>query len=323
MSASANDGQPSGVYVPWVSRDGSSLRGQFLTLCTPRSTLHVCSWMTDDFVASNLFHPHFFCPTYVGGDLQTCDPVSIPRPLARRIGYGETRPASLSSDLGPPSGGRLCIKEAGRELRDENANSMDPQSAHYYSTGRTTPTPRRRIPQPPPPNPYEEILSLDFICKRKSRCFLNCTIVGRDGFTPYFHIMTGSEVRSGSTFIRTNDGRTVATIDWGGKGGEAYVEVCNLVLKQRVSKWLAVSADASYRLMHAFGQQYVWVPQSHSICMYQWNPTAVGDVPQLLARIEKDDRTLTLEITIEAMNRGLLEMAVVAATVFQSGCRID
>jgi hypothetical protein len=57
--------------------------------------------------------------------------------------------------------------------------------------------------------------------------------------------------------------------------------------------------------------------------MYHWNPAAAGNVPQLLARIEKDGRTVTLEITVEAINRGLLEMAVVAATVFQSGCSID
>ncbi|KAJ7866076.1 hypothetical protein B0H14DRAFT_2347628 [Mycena olivaceomarginata] len=189
----------------------------------------------------------------------------------------------------------------------------------YGSAGRaTTPTPRRRA-APPISDSYEEILELGFVCRRKSRSILNSTVVGRDGYTPYFHIMTGPE----STLFRTNDGRTVATIEWRGKEGEAFVEVRGAVSKQRVSQWLGVAEDASYRMMIAHRERYVWVPQNHSICMYHWNAAAAGNVPQLLARIEKEGRTVTLEITVEAINRGLLEMAVVAATVFQSGCSID
>ncbi|KAF8189441.1 hypothetical protein K438DRAFT_1832592 [Mycena galopus ATCC 62051] len=180
------------------------------------------------------------------------------------------------------------------------ANS-DPYS--YYFGGRTTPTPTRRTSR------GRQVLELDFVYRRKSHSILNSTVVGRDGYTPYFHIVTGSE----DTLFRTNNGRTVASIEWGGKGGNstAFVEVRNGVMKQR------------YRMMIAYGERYVWVPQSDSICMYHWNPTAVGSVPLLLARIEKEDQTVTLEITVEAINRGLLEMAVVAATLFQSGCTID
>ncbi|KAJ7362290.1 hypothetical protein DFH08DRAFT_766839 [Mycena albidolilacea] len=173
----------------------------------------------------------------------------------------------------------------------------------YGSAGRAaTPTPLPRAAQSPTPDSYEEILELGFVCRRKSRSILNSTVVGRDGYTPYFHIMTGLE----STLFRTNDGRTVATIEWRGKGGEAFVEVRGAVSKQRVSQWLGVAEDA--RRVHAF--------------MYHWNPAAAGNVPQLLARIEKEGRTVTLEVAVEAINRGLLEMAVVAATVFQSGCSI-
>ncbi|KAJ7637404.1 hypothetical protein DFH06DRAFT_1099951 [Mycena polygramma] len=202
---------------------------------------------------------------------------------------------------------------------------MHPQSPDAYHsplTGRTTPTPRRRNPRPPSPTPdpsYEEILSLDFVCRRKSHSILNSTVVGRDGYTPYFHIMT----QPGSTVFRTNDGRSVGSIEWRGKCDAAYVELPGTVSKQRVSKWLGVSSDASYRIMRAFGEHYIWVPQSDTICMYHWNPAAVGDVPRLLARVEKEGRKLTLEITVEAINRGLLEMTVVATTLFQSGCSIQ
>ncbi|KAJ7151990.1 hypothetical protein C8R46DRAFT_482905 [Mycena filopes] len=198
-------------------------------------------------------------------------------------------------------------------------------------SGRTTPTQRRRIPRPPTPtsdsDSYEEVLALTFVCRRKSRSILNCTVVGSDGYTPYFHVVTSApkvEGDAGNTVFRTNAGRTVATIDWRERGVAGYVQVHGAVARQRVSEWLGLSGDASYRMMHFHGAHYVWVPQSNSICMYNWNPSARADVPQLLARIDKEEGcALRLEITVEAMNRGLLEMTVVAATLFQSGCRID
>ncbi|KAJ7245633.1 hypothetical protein B0H12DRAFT_782254 [Mycena haematopus] len=195
----------------------------------------------------------------------------------------------------------------------------------YSFTGRTTPTPRRPSTQTPVPVPvpssHEDVLELDFMCRRnlKSHSILNSTVVGRDGCTPYFHIMTGPERK---TVFRTNNGRTVAEIEWHGKDGAAFVEVPNNVMKQRVSQWLAVASDASHRMMIAHGERYMWIPRSDSICMYHWNPAAVGHIPRLLARIEKEGSTVTLEITVEAVNIGLLDVAVVAATVFQSGCTI-
>ncbi|KAJ7101380.1 hypothetical protein B0H15DRAFT_943706 [Mycena belliarum] len=191
--------------------------------------------------------------------------------------------------------------------------------------GRTTPTPRRlgrgarRSTTPTPVSYDEDVLSLDFVCRRNGRSVLNCTVVARGTFTPYFHIATHSDAR---TFFRTNKGDTVAAIQWRGAGGATFVEVDKAVLRQRVSEWMRVSGDASYRMMEIRGQGYVWVPQDNSICMYLWNPGS-STVPELLARIEKANDTVTLEITSDAMVRGLLEIAVVAATLFQSGCCID
>ncbi|KAJ7488136.1 hypothetical protein FB451DRAFT_1226535 [Mycena latifolia] len=209
---------------------------------------------------------------------------------------------------------------------------MAPQAGDPDSTkamNPTTPTPRRRVPRSPTPPPVshdEDVISLDFVCRRNSHSVLNCTVVGRGVYMPYFHIMTRTatdgDVCPGQTLFRTNKGCTVAAIEWRGAGGAAHVEVDKTVAKQRVSEWLSVAGDASYRLMDIRGQRYVWVPQSNSICMYHWNPGSAA-VPHLLARIEKVDNTVTLEITLEAINSGLLEIAVVAATLFQSGCRID
>lgn len=116
--------------------------------------------------------------------------------------------------------------------------------------GRTTPTPRRRIPRALTPMPlpttdaYEEVLSLDFVCRRKSRSILDCTVVSPDACTPYFHIMTSSDVNPAQTFFRTNKGRTVAAVEWGSKGRGACVEVYKSVTRQPVSEWLGISGDA-------------------------------------------------------------------------------
>ncbi|KAJ7751534.1 hypothetical protein DFH07DRAFT_922051 [Mycena maculata] len=212
----------------------------------------------------------------------------------------------------------------------EGERNMDPES--LYDAGRRTPTPRRRVSSPQSPTTpvdLEVLLSLDFVCRRKSRSVLNCTVVGRDGYTPYFHIVTSDDEGLMRTLLRTNEGRTVGAVDWGGKDGATYVEIPKAVKKQRVSEWLSMSGDARqvnyvhYRMMHAYGKIYIWAPQRDSICMYPWDPSAVGDVPNILARIEKEDRTVTLDISLEAVNSGLLEIAVVATMVFQSGCRID
>ncbi|KAJ7214367.1 hypothetical protein GGX14DRAFT_360148, partial [Mycena pura] len=159
---------------------------------------------------------------------------------------------------------------------------------------------------------------LTFVLQRQHPTILNCTVVGADGCTPYFHIMTTAAAADASperTVFRANSGRTLATVDWGtgtsGRAGAAPPQV-------EVHKW-----PRSYRIMHAPGHRYVWVPQKHSICMYAWNDTAHQPVPRLLARIEQVDEKTTLEIAVDAIHPGLLEMVVVATTVFQSGCSID
>ncbi|KAJ7806457.1 hypothetical protein B0H13DRAFT_1669785, partial [Mycena leptocephala] len=147
---------------------------------------------------------------------------------------------------------------------------------------------------------------------------LNCTVVGRDGYTPYFHIVTHAADPE-RTLFRTNEGRNVAVVGWGGEGSTSY----QIFSFRQVHMWIDFDVFHSCRLMYAFGNTYVWAPQGDFVCMYDWVPSAVGDFPDLLARIEKQGRTVTLEIMSEAVNRGLLEMAVVASFVFQSGGRIN
>ncbi|KAJ7131565.1 hypothetical protein C8R43DRAFT_895993 [Mycena crocata] len=153
---------------------------------------------------------------------------------------------------------------------------------------------------------------------------LNSVVVDAD-LCPYFHVVTGVDSAAvGHTLFRTNAGRDVASVEWVPRGGGAYVELHNKTLeKQLVSAWLGVSRDASYRMMYAHGQTYVWVPRSQSICLYEWDPESTDDVPNLLARISNEDDIVTLEISRAAVQKRLLEMCVVCVVLFQSGCRID
>ncbi|KAJ7436801.1 hypothetical protein B0H11DRAFT_2109244 [Mycena galericulata] len=203
-----------------------------------------------------------------------------------------------------------------------------------------------------------DVLVLNFVCTRATNVnasgILNCAVVRPDDLCPYFHVVTRQDYLPGHTVVRTNAGRPVAWVEWvpTAHGGGAYVELqCDSVnekylhglqvqrQKQRVSAWLGVSCDASYRIMFAHGQTYVWVPRAHSICLYHWDPTQTlsGDtdadadahVPQLLARITKDDSNsaqdaiVALQISRPAIDAGLLEMCVVCVVLFQSGCKID
>ncbi|KAJ6613141.1 hypothetical protein B0H10DRAFT_1806089 [Mycena sp. CBHHK59/15] len=171
------------------------------------------------------------------------------------------------------------------------------------------------------PESYHETICLDFACVRKAN-ILNCAVVGKD-LCPYFHVVTNADFFPGCTVFRTNEGRNIALVEWLQNGAGAYVELYNRLEKQLVSAWLGVSRDASHRIMHANGQTYIWVPQTHSICLYRWDPVNMVDVPQLLARVTKEDDMVTLEISLAAIELNLLEMCVVSTVLFQSGCQID
>ncbi|KAJ7256348.1 hypothetical protein C8J57DRAFT_1186089 [Mycena rebaudengoi] len=167
---------------------------------------------------------------------------------------------------------------------------------------------------------YPEVITFVFACGRRAS-ILNCAVIGKD-LCPYFHVVTSTDFMPGYTVFRTNEGHNIATVQWLQNGNGAYVELQDTLEKQPVSSWLGVSRDASYRMMYAHGEMYVWVPQNLSICLYHWNPSD-HDVPQLLARISRDEERVTLEITVDAINMSLLEMCVIATVLFQSGCQID
>ncbi|CAK5266074.1 unnamed protein product [Mycena citricolor] len=177
-------------------------------------------------------------------------------------------------------------------------------------------------------------LVLTFIPRRipgtlASLSFLNCTVVGADGCTPYFHIVSqysqlGYAQSPSMTLFRTNRGVTVASIEWAQTSGPVvHIPAMHPgsrepVSRQRVDGWLNRSPDGSYRAMTVYGGQYAWVLQSDVYCMYVWNEHQRSDIPQLLARVERGGDNLVMEISADALRAGLLETTTVAAMLLYS-----
>lgn len=122
---------------------------------------------------------------------------------------------------------------------------MNSNSASLSLEEQTAPPPEG-VPSPNTgiSDPDAEVLLLNFVCRRKSRSILNCTVVGSDGYTPYFHIMTCDDIHQMCTLFRTNEGRTIAAVQWGGNGSTACVYIHKTVDMEPVSRWLSLSADA-------------------------------------------------------------------------------
>ncbi|KAJ6528274.1 hypothetical protein DFH09DRAFT_935328 [Mycena vulgaris] len=144
---------------------------------------------------------------------------------------------------------------------------------------------------------------------------LNCTVLGRNTY-PYFKITTDPSF-PGYSAIKNPDAKVIGLIEWKDR---PLVEIRDVFSKQRVSEWLALSPDASHRVMKVSGQQYIWAPQKSTICLYP----AGTETPELLARICRgDDGTVSLELTSTAVTAGLLETCVVATVLLQCGHKID
>ncbi|KAF6758448.1 hypothetical protein DFP72DRAFT_1105195 [Ephemerocybe angulata] len=140
---------------------------------------------------------------------------------------------------------------------------------------------------------------------------LNCTVIG-PGHDVYFRIVTTND---GVTTILKPRDQTLARIEW---GAESVVEVRDIVPRQRASQWLALSGDKSYRAMVANEKNYFWVPRGSSIVLYRANSTP----PIEYGAITRSSTSVSLHLTGDAFSAGVLEAAVVATLLFQSGRNI-
>ncbi|KAJ2924647.1 hypothetical protein H1R20_g12458, partial [Candolleomyces eurysporus] len=142
---------------------------------------------------------------------------------------------------------------------------------------------------------------------------LNCTITGPDA-VPYLHVTT---VDGGyrTVFSKSNSGG-LARIDW---AGHASVDIPNCMGKQFIGQWL-VPAGGGRRIMTVRGSRFMWA--SGDNCIYLDRDGAPPS-NHPLARIYHVREAITLELTIEAVQLGLLEAAIVATVVFRSNRNFD
>ncbi|EPT02199.1 hypothetical protein FOMPIDRAFT_1029484 [Fomitopsis schrenkii] len=146
-----------------------------------------------------------------------------------------------------------------------------------------------------------------------STTILNCTIAGPQGRTVY-RVVTESGAPS-STMFKDNDNRNVAMVNW---QPNANVEIRGIASRQRVRDWLRLSADQSKRVMQIGGTQYAWSPVEGFICLYKLQSAA----PKVLARVGRA-HDITLEMTQEAIQLGLLEACLVATVLLTCGHNVD
>ncbi|KAF8888320.1 hypothetical protein BD779DRAFT_1416361, partial [Infundibulicybe gibba] len=114
----------------------------------------------------------------------------------------------------------------------------------------------------------------------------------------HFTITTGH----GSTILRNAEGTHLAFIDW----RPTSVEIGETVPYQAVARWMALSPNRSCRSMAVRGRRYTWIPNEGMIGLYLMGSN------DLLARVTRSTDSVLLEITTEAIQAGLLEVAVVA-----------
>ncbi|KAI0729844.1 hypothetical protein C8Q72DRAFT_777261 [Fomitopsis betulina] len=146
-----------------------------------------------------------------------------------------------------------------------------------------------------------------------STTILNCTIAGPNGRAVY-RVATESGAPS-STMFKDNDNRNVAMVNW---QPNASVEIRGIASRQPVRDWLRLSTDQSKRVMTIGGIQYAWSPIEGFICLYKYQSAA----PKVCARVGRA-QDITLEMTQEAMQLGLLEACLVATVLLTCGHNVD
>ncbi|THU75556.1 hypothetical protein K435DRAFT_706920 [Dendrothele bispora CBS 962.96] len=153
-------------------------------------------------------------------------------------------------------------------------------------------------------------------------CFIsdgcNFTVVDPPKSKTYFWIMDNTPT-TGFMLFQNRDRKIFAVIEWRLSPG-TVVEVRDVVKKQLVSSWLALSQDRSYRHMTIGGRSFVWVPRDDYIGLYSHGIAN----PELYAKVTKvDPSQVVLDITSAAIRLGLLDPCVVAVVLLQSGRHID
>ncbi|KAJ7511481.1 hypothetical protein B0H11DRAFT_1845259 [Mycena galericulata] len=143
---------------------------------------------------------------------------------------------------------------------------------------------------------------------------LDSTVMGPKS-QAYFRVTTDAPT-VGFTVVHNSANQPMIMIEW---SDEPIVEVRGIIPKEHTSTWLALSPDKSYRKMSARGKNFFWAPDGDCICLFS---SGLG-APQIYARVSREERTVKLELTAEAIQIGLLEICIAATLLLQCGRNID
>ncbi|KAF4618791.1 hypothetical protein D9613_010007 [Agrocybe pediades] len=143
---------------------------------------------------------------------------------------------------------------------------------------------------------------------------LNCNVINQQGHLAY-KIVTDNTM-PGYTVIKNAEGKNVSLIEW---QSHPMIEIRGLLTKQYVRQWLGLTQEKSSRIMTVRGMQYIWAPRDKSINLYAGGPRS----PTLLGRITRGQGAITLDMTPDAMQLGLLDSVIAASLLLQCGRNID
>ncbi|KAF9446478.1 hypothetical protein P691DRAFT_733169 [Macrolepiota fuliginosa MF-IS2] len=144
----------------------------------------------------------------------------------------------------------------------------------------------------------------------------NCSVVGPQNQV-YYQIVTDNTM-PGYTVIKNMEGKNISLIEW---QAHPFVEIRGTLAKQNVMNWLRLSPDQSHRNMDIRGMRYVWAPREKSINLYTGGN---GAPPTFLAKVTRSGtQTVTVDMTPDAIQLGLLDSIITATALLLCGRNID
>ncbi|TFK28154.1 hypothetical protein FA15DRAFT_634405 [Coprinopsis marcescibilis] len=185
-------------------------------------------------------------------------------------------------------------------------NPQNPLSLNTFST--PTPSVFGALPYPSSQTTLPTVLSFHFVLLNPN--VLNCMITGPTSI-PFLEIVSNAQ----TTQFRKPDGRVLAAVEW---SANPTVEISGALSRRYVSQWMPLSSDRSRRSLNINGQEYLWIATSNALCLFFAATPASG----YLVRVQRGNGSITMELTAEAFQLGLLESAIVATVILQSGRNI-
>ncbi|KAF8998295.1 hypothetical protein BDQ17DRAFT_1328936 [Cyathus striatus] len=144
---------------------------------------------------------------------------------------------------------------------------------------------------------------------------LNSSVIGTKS-QKYFDIQSTPYGGTEFTNFRRPSGETFSVVEWNGR---PKVELQNLFRKDYVSRWMPLSSDRSSRTVTIGSTRYTWIYANEMVYVYPYG----GDTRSLVARIYRGKEAITLEMTVNSLQAGLLEPFVVTAALLFSGRAIE